>query len=539
MTRPRDFGGRRARRGLPILLLLVIVVSAGVILVLSTGTGGTHATRDPVISEHASVPPGYQGSRSDIGTVSAPVVGEKLVSSSGTWSTRVVRYTYRWERCGRDGVHCAAIRGAATKTYTVTLGDVGHTVRAVVTARSASGTGSAPSHRTGVVEGGTAPPVNVATPYFAPSTGGATCTSGCAVEGQTITADPGKWLHTPTGYSYQWSDCMTAPGQPPKTGSCTPATGGGGTSASYMIGSSDLAHSLEVTVTAHNGAGASAPMTSAPSAVVAASQAEETFCTNAVATCGYIDPRAGSVGVPSGTGLTPSKSMTVTANGATVSRQRVTGSITIAANDVTVEDTEVVDSDLASGAIVITRGHHGTVITHDTIHGLNRTSGALAFAVYNQGDEQLREDHVYAYNVDRILVGSGTLADSYCLDNANIAGGHYECVYNGGGRVMMDHDVLLNTHDQTAAVFVESYFDNLSGVEVSNSMLAGGDYCIYGGSQGNNGFRNLGPETVQGNRFSRLYLSNCGQFGTAAYMPPSATWRDNIWDDTGRAVPGP
>ena len=271
--------------------------------------------------------------------------------------------------------------------------------------------------------------------------------------------------------------------------------------------------------------------------MASSSQADERFCTNAVTTCGYSDPRAGSAGVPHGTYLRPSGSLTVTANGATVTSRQVTGSITIDADNVTIEDTEVIDSDPSSGAIVIDRGHHGTVIKYDTIRGVDPSSGPLAYAVYNEGSTQVLEDHVYAYNIDRILVGSGRLMNSYCVDNASLKGGHFECVYNGGGDVIVDHDTLLNTHDQTAAVYVESYSGDLRTVEVSNSILAGGSYCLYGGGEPKKGYANRGPQIVRSDRFSRLYFAKCGQYGTGAYLPSFVSWSGNVWDDTARVIP--
>jgi hypothetical protein len=526
------------RRSLPIILPLLLLGAVLVSRALWTGSVGPHATATPVLYGSRVTPDGHWVHRTYVGTVVAPVPGEALLSSTGKWSNPVMSYAYQWQHCDRAGANCANISGATTRSYKVTSTDVGLTIRAVVTAASASGPASEASRHTGVVMTAEDPPVNTTAPYFVASTGGVSCITGCAVQGETITTDNGTWNNSPTGYTYQWRDCATASARWPTAG-CVDATGAGATSRSYTIGAADLSHSLAVTVTAHNSAGTSSPVTSAPTAVVAPSPARESLCTNAVTTCGYSDPASGSVGVPRGAALKPSGSLTITTNNATIDGLRVTGSISIQADNVTVENTEVIDADPSSGAIVISRGHRGTVIKHDTIHGVTPNSGALAFAVYNEGGDRLTEDHVYAYNMDRILVGSGTLTNSYCLDSANIVGGHYECVYNGGGDVIVDHDVLLNSHDQTAAVFVESYFDNLTTVQLTNSILAGGDYCLYGGSQPHDGYRNHGPEIVENNRFSRRYSPRCGQYGTDAYVPSFVRWVGNVWDDTHQPISAP
>ena len=71
------------------------------------------------------------------------------------------------------------------------------------------------------------------------------------------------------------------------------------------------------------------------------------------------------------------------------------------------------------------------MIKNVTIHGVDRTAaGELQFGIYNEGDfDAVRVDHVDFYNGERILVGPGTLTNSFCLDNVNNPQAHYECIY--------------------------------------------------------------------------------------------------------------
>jgi hypothetical protein len=55
------------------------------------------------------------------------------------------------------------------------------------------------------------------------------------------------------------------------------------------------------------------------SAVVATKHAGETFCTNAVTTCGYADPLNSTAGVPAGTTLSTTGPCAAYANGGTIS----------------------------------------------------------------------------------------------------------------------------------------------------------------------------------------------------------------------------
>jgi hypothetical protein len=79
--------------------------------------------------------------------------GDSLVASPGAWSgyPTPFTYAYQWQRCDATGESCTAIAGATGATYTPTGDDVGHTLRVVVTASNAPGTGTATSAQTAVV----------------------------------------------------------------------------------------------------------------------------------------------------------------------------------------------------------------------------------------------------------------------------------------------------------------------------------------------------------------------------------------------------
>src|SRR5690349_7729048 len=65
--------------------------------------------------------------------------GSTLTASDGAWSNSPTSFTYQWQRCASDGSGCGDITSATSKTYTLVTGDVGHTVRVVVTAVNADG----------------------------------------------------------------------------------------------------------------------------------------------------------------------------------------------------------------------------------------------------------------------------------------------------------------------------------------------------------------------------------------------------------------
>src|SRR3954453_8089233 len=77
--------------------------------------------------------------------------GHPLTANPGNWSVPgPATYTYQWQRCDAKGANCVDIPGATDDTYTPTAGDVGHTLRAEITATNDAGatsTTSTPSAR--------------------------------------------------------------------------------------------------------------------------------------------------------------------------------------------------------------------------------------------------------------------------------------------------------------------------------------------------------------------------------------------------------
>lgn len=77
--------------------------------------------------------------------------GEILTTSTGTW-TGSPTYAYQWQRCNSMGAACSDIPGATAGTYRVSAADVEFTLRSVVTATNAGGSGTANSATTDVAQ---------------------------------------------------------------------------------------------------------------------------------------------------------------------------------------------------------------------------------------------------------------------------------------------------------------------------------------------------------------------------------------------------
>jgi hypothetical protein len=93
----------------------------------------------------ASAPVAIKASAAPVNTappaLAGPVTqGQALSVDPGSWSGAGTSYTYAWQRCDANGANCVDIQGASAASYTPTADDVGHKLRAVVTATNDAGT---------------------------------------------------------------------------------------------------------------------------------------------------------------------------------------------------------------------------------------------------------------------------------------------------------------------------------------------------------------------------------------------------------------
>lgn len=157
-------------------------------------------------------------------------LGQVLTLTQGVW-TNSPTITNQWEDC--TGASCTAIAGATGLTYTVAVGDIGHTIDVLESASNDGTVAPVTTHsaQTGVA---VAPPVNAAVPVI----------SGTPQQGQALTLTQGAWTNSPTSITEQWEDCSALV--------CAPIPGQTGTT--YTVGPADVGHTIEVVETAFNAA---------------------------------------------------------------------------------------------------------------------------------------------------------------------------------------------------------------------------------------------------------------------------------------------
>ncbi|HEX4115478.1 MAG TPA: hypothetical protein VHY18_06350 [Solirubrobacteraceae bacterium] len=282
-----------------------------------------------------------------------------------------------------------------------------------------------------------------------------------------------------------------------------------------------------------------------PKEVKKEESSSQTNCIKVPSACGY--PDSTNTGVPAGTTLkSQTSNITVTTPGTTIKDVALEGSISVEANNTTIEDTDVtVDGTQTCGescggrGIWIKPGVTGTLIQNVACHG-----GALSGVNVTQycvmsNDSATTIKQLYAYNCTECLAGPMNLSNSFINESdATIPQEHYEDIYygGGGGPLIVNHNTMLNQQGQTAVVFASVDFGNQTTLTITNNLMAGGGYMIYGGGSGSGG-KVVGPVTISGNRFSREFYPNGGYYGVASYMNEAVTtWSGNVWDETLKSV---
>src|SRR4029077_15131465 len=75
--------------------------------------------------------------------------------------------------------------------------------------------------------------------------------------------------------------------------------------------------------------------------------------------------------------------------------------------------------------------------------------------IRNEGSASVTGEGLYLHGCDSNWYGSGTLKNSYGIARIKISADHVENVYFCSGTFTAQHDTLLNTVKQTAAIFGE------------------------------------------------------------------------------------
>lgn len=230
-------------------------------------------------------------------------------------------------------------------------------------------------------------------------------------------------------------------------------------------------------------------------------------------------PDASSTGVPAGTPLKPSESLTIEEDGAVVEGLEVTGSVKVLADDVVIRNVRILGTSRTPLKI---KGKN--LLVEDTeIDGRGKGNPVLGSSDYT-----LRR--VDIHNVvegPRIDGGNVTIEDSYIHDLVDDGETHSDVIQALSGENIVIRGNNLQAYNANLDYPANAAFQfgeergPVRNCLVENNLMNGGNYTINGGGGGTDG----AECTFRDNAFQEDY-----RYGVRANLGPNVTWdkRSNV-----------
>jgi len=240
--------------------------------------------------------------------------------------------------------------------------------------------------------------------------------------------------------------------------------------------------------------------------------------------CGY--PDGTNTGVPPGTALRVSGSLTLSTPGQVVTGLDVRGSIVVTASNVVIKNSRVRDVD--NDAAIIVRGNvHGVIISHVEIDGGKQTPSVVGIS-----GSGFTADAVNIHGTaDGIDAGDNVVVQNSWIHDLWVApGDHTDGVQTAGGsNLLIVHDTIDATGAPTnSAVIMGADLGDLSNTQLRDCLLDGGTYTVYAGADPGN---SSGIITIANNRYG-----DHAQYGPNSFRasPDGAiVFTGNVWDASG------
>jgi hypothetical protein len=235
-------------------------------------------------------------------------------------------------------------------------------------------------------------------------------------------------------------------------------------------------------------------------------------------------PDASTTGVPAGVTLRPSGSITVGQDGTVLQGLHVTGTITVAADDVTIRDTLI--DNAGTYPIRITSGRN-LVVEDSEIDG----NGAGNVAILPGGYTLRRVDIHDVLDGPRVEGDDVLIEDSYIHHLHRVEGGHHDTIQirHGNGIVIRRNNLQAfnpDTRDpMNASIQIGSLNGPLTGLVVDGNLMNGGNYTINAGKSSPD------PSYWRNNRFGRDF-----RYGVITGGPGVVWDATNVYDDDGTPV---
>ena len=235
-----------------------------------------------------------------------------------------------------------------------------------------------------------------------------------------------------------------------------------------------------------------------------------------------------TAGVPAGTSLKASGSVTVSTDGAVVDGLNITGTLTINASNVTVRNTRVTSG--AFWTVTIKDSAKNVTLENVTVDSKGMSGSEGSSGIVGPGTFKAVE---VTGAENGFVPGSGSLITGSYVHDLNAPGApHYDGIQIDGGlsNIRVENSTIdMSNHGQTSAVMVDNYFGAISNVVVDGNRLLGGGYTVY--ADGN--FSSTSK--ISGVKYINNKLGK-GYYGYALLRNADVTWSGNVDDKTGKAV---
>ncbi|MEV4342920.1 hypothetical protein AB0J83_00370 [Actinoplanes sp. NPDC049596] len=250
-------------------------------------------------------------------------------------------------------------------------------------------------------------------------------------------------------------------------------------------------------------------------------------------------PNAGNTGVPAGAALkAPSSTvLRIMKPGTVIDGADMRADISVEANNVTIKNTRVITA--GEWGIIQREGFSGLVVQDSEIRGNGKDR--LQHAIFNLGGDITIKRTDMSICSDAISTNSGLIEDNYLHDPIYFDGDHTDMIQSNSGpaagkQLVIRHNTVINTLDQTAAVALFQDFGVQHSALIENNLLAGGGYALYAGAGKLGTSHNI---KILNNAFSREVHAKGGQYGPVSYWDAHGSgnvWQGNVWADTGKPV---
>jgi len=244
-------------------------------------------------------------------------------------------------------------------------------------------------------------------------------------------------------------------------------------------------------------------------------------------------PDATNTGVPAGITLTPYYGdLVITTPGAVIEGLDIHGSVTIAADNVTLLNCKVTTSEQF---VVNSRGVTGTIVQDCELNGLGGTSNSMGI-IGGQGTFQ--GNNIYNVENGINVEASGVLIQDNYIHSLSASGSpHYDGIQMSGGfnDITILHNTVICVSDGfsgNAAIYATNDFGGINNVVVEDNQLIGGGFTCFVD------YKPAKAGTLTGIQFTNNVIDP-GWWGYVTFLNGNTSnlvWQGNSDLGTGQAV---